>query len=163
MPRLEREGFQLTYLPVDPFGLVTADQVEAALTDRTILVSVMMANNEIGTLQPIAAIGKLCKKKGILLHTDAAQAVGKMRINVTEMNIDLLSMSAHKMYGPKGVGALYVRWHDPHVRLQPILDGGGHERGLRSGTLSVPSIAGFGMACDLCPGGWQRKRNVSLV
>ena len=148
--RLEREGFQVTYLPVDRLGLVTADQLEAAVNDRTILVSVMMANNEIGTLQPIAAIGEVCKKRGILLHTDAAQAVGKMSIDVEKMNIDLLTMSAHKLYGPKGVGAQYVRWRNPHVRLRPMVDGGGHERGLRSGTLPVPSIVGFGLACELC-------------
>lgn len=148
--RLEREGFQVTYLPVDRYGRVAAEQVAEALTERTILVSVMAANNEIGTLQPIAAIGRLCKERGVLLHTDAAQAAGKIPLDVEGMGIDLLSLSAHKMYGPKGVGALYVRRRQPYVRLEPLLDGGGHERGLRSGTLPVPLIVGLGQACALC-------------
>jgi cysteine desulfurase len=148
--RLEREGFQVTYLCVDPFGRVSAAQVAAAMTEKTILVSVMAANNEIGTLQPVAAIGKLCKERGVLFHSDAVQAAGKLPLDVEAMGIDLLSLSAHKVYGPKGVGALYVRRRNPHVRLEPILDGGGHERGLRSGTLPVPSIVGFGKACELC-------------
>ncbi len=148
--RLERDGFRVTILPVDRFGRVTADQVEAALTERTILVSVMAANNEIGTLQPVRAIGRLCKRRGVLFHTDAVQAAGKLPLDVEDMGIDLLSLSAHKMYGPKGVGALYVRRREPHVRLEPLIDGGGHERGLRSGTLPVPLIVGFGAACELC-------------
>jgi cysteine desulfurase len=148
--RLEREGFRVTFLPVDTFGQVTVEQVAAALTDQTILVSVMAANNEIGTLQPVAAIGKLCKQRGVLFHCDAVQAAGKLRLDVEVMAIDLLSLSAHKMYGPKGVGALYVRRRNPHVRLEPMFDGGGHERGLRSGTLPVPLIVGFGKACELC-------------
>jgi cysteine desulfurase len=148
--RLERTGFRITILPVDAFGRVTAEQVAGALTDKTILVSVMAANNEIGTLQPIPTIGKVCKQRGVLFHTDAAQAAGKMPLDVEAMCIDLLSLSAHKMYGPKGVGALYVRRRDPHVRLEPVFDGGGHERGLRSGTLPVPLIVGFGKACELC-------------
>jgi cysteine desulfurase len=148
--RLERAGFRITILPVDPCGRVTAAQVAAVLTDKTILVSVMAANNEIGTLQPVAAIGKLCKDRGVLFHTDAAQFAGKLPLDVESMGIDLLSLSAHKMYGPKGVGALYVRRRDPHVRLEPMFDGGGHERGLRSGTLPVPLIVGFGRACELC-------------
>jgi cysteine desulfurase len=148
--RLEREGFQVTYLPVDRYGRVAAEQVAEALTERTILVSVMAANNEIGTLQPIAAIGRLCKERGVLFHTDAAQAAGKIPLDVEGMGIDLLSLSAHKMYGPKGVGALYVRRRQPYVRLEPLLDGGGHERGLRSGTLPVPLIVGLGQACALC-------------
>ncbi len=119
------------------------------MTPRTILVSVMLANNEVGTLQPVAAIGKLCKERHVLLHTDATQAVGKIAVDVEELDADLLSLSAHKFYGPKGVGALYVRRRSPHVRLEPILDGGGHERGLRSGTLPVPSVVGFGTACEL--------------
>jgi cysteine desulfurase len=148
--RLERDGMRITCLPVDPHGRVSTGQVADALTDQTILVSIMAANNEIGTLQPLADIGKLCKQRGILFHTDAAQAVGKVPLDVQALGVDLLSISAHKLYGPKGVGALYVRRRDPHVRLEPLLDGGGHERGLRSGTLPVPLIVGFGKACALC-------------
>jgi len=148
--RLQREGFQVTLLPVDCFGLVTVDQVAEAITEQTILVSVMAANNEIGTLQPIAEIGKLCKGRSVLFHTDAVQAAGKVPLNVEAMGIDLLSLSAHKMYGPKGVGALYVRRRNPHVRLKPLFDGGGHERGMRSGTVNVPGAVGFGRACELC-------------
>ena len=147
--RLERDGYSVTYLPVDTDGRVTAEQVRAAITEKTILVSVMMANNEIGTVQPIAAIGKVCKEKGVLFHTDAVQAAGKLKIDVIAMGIDLLSLSAHKMYGPKGIGCLYVRKKDPRVRLEPIIDGGGHERGMRSGTLPVPLIVGFGNAAEL--------------
>ena len=148
--RLERDGFQVTYLPVDKFGQVSAAQVAAALTDKTILVSLMAANNEIGTLQPIADIGAVCKARGVLFHTDAVQAVGKVPLDVEEMGIDLLSLSGHKLYGPKGVGALYVRRKNPRVRLDPLIDGGGHERGMRSGTLAVQNIVGLGMACELC-------------
>jgi cysteine desulfurase len=148
--RLERDGFKVTFLPVDKYGQVSAEQVAAALTDKTILVSIMAANNEIGTVNPIAAIGKLCKQKGILFHTDGVQAVGKIPVDVEAMGIDLLSLSGHKIYGPKGIGALYVRRKDPRVRLDPIIDGGGHERGMRSGTLPVPLIVGLGMACELC-------------
>jgi cysteine desulfurase len=148
--RLGHEGFQITTLPVDNYGRVTVEQVAQALTPRTVLLSVMAANNEIGTLQPIRALGRLCKERGVLFHTDAAQAAGKVPLDVEDMGIDLLSLSAHKMYGPKGVGALYVRRRDPRVRLEPQLDGGGQERGLRSGTSNVPGIVGFGVACDLC-------------
>jgi cysteine desulfurase len=148
--RLEHDGFRVTYLPVDADGLVAPEQVAAVLTDRTILVSVMAANNEIGVLQPIRDIGWLCKERRILFHTDAAQAAGKVPLDVAEMGIDLLSLSAHKMYGPKGVGALYVRRQGPRVRLEPLFEGGGHERGMRSGTLPVPLIVGFGQACELC-------------
>ena len=147
--RLERDGFVVTYLPVDKYGRVSPQQVEEALTDKTILVSLMFANNEIGTVQPIPEIGRICKSKGILFHTDAVQAVGKIPVDVEAMGIDLLSFTAHKLYGPKGVGALYVRRKDPRVRLDAMIDGGGHERGMRSGTLSVPSIVGLGMACDI--------------
>jgi len=147
--RLEREGYQVTYLPVDQYGQVHAEQVREAITDKTILVTIMAANNEIGTLQPIKAIGKLCKEKGVLFHTDAVQSVGKLPINVEDMGIDLLSLSAHKLYGPKGVGSLYVRKKDPRVRLEPQIDGGGHERGMRSGTLPVPLIVGLGKACEI--------------
>lgn len=147
--RLERDGLKVTYLPVDKFGRVTAEQVRNALTDKTILVSVMTANNEIGTIQPIADIGKVCKEKGVLFHTDAVQAIGKVPMDVQKMGIDLLSLSGHKIYGPKGIGALYVRKKDPRVRLEPIIDGGGHERGMRSGTLPVPLIVGLGKAVEL--------------
>jgi cysteine desulfurase len=147
--RLERDGFQVTFLPVDRFGQVHPEQVAEAITPQTILVSIMAANNEIGTLNPIREIGRVCKEKGVLFHTDAVQAVGKVPIDVQEMGIDLLSLTAHKLYGPKGIGALYVRKKDPRVRLDPILDGGGHERGMRSGTLAVPLIVGFGKACDI--------------
>jgi cysteine desulfurase len=147
--RLQSEGFDVTFLPVDRFGRVTQDQVADALTPRTILVSVMLANNEVGTLQPVAEIGKLCKERGVLLHTDATQAAGKVPIDVETLHADLISLSAHKMYGPKGVGALYVRRRSPHVRLEPLFDGGGHERGMRSGTLNVPGIVGFGEACAI--------------
>jgi cysteine desulfurase len=148
--RLAREGFRVTFLPVDRFGRVSAEHVAEALTDQTILVTVMAANNEIGTLQPVGAIGKVCKERGVLFHTDAVQAAGKVPLAVEAMGIDLLSLSAHKLYGPKGVGALYVRRRDPRVRLEPMMDGGGHERGMRSGTLAVPAIVGFGKACALC-------------
>ena len=147
--RLERDGCQVTYLPVDAHGRVTPEQVRSAITDKTICVSVMFANNEIGTVQDIAAIGKVCKEKGVLFHTDAVQAAGKIPIDVEAMGIDLLSLSAHKMYGPKGIGALYVRKRDPRVRLEPQIDGGGHERGMRSGTLPVPLIVGLGKAAEI--------------
>jgi cysteine desulfurase len=148
--RLERDGCQVTFLPVDKYGQVHAQQIAEAITPQTILVSVMAANNEIGTLNPIKEIGKVCKEKGVLFHTDAVQAVGKVPINVNDMGVDLLSLSAHKMYGPKGVGALYVRKKDPRVRLDAMIDGGGHERGMRSGTLAVPLIVGLGTACAIC-------------
>ncbi len=146
---LESKGFEVTYVPVDQFGQVTLEAIKAAIRPDTILVSVMAANNEIGTINPIGAIGKLCKEKGIFFHTDAVQGAGKMKIDVNEMGIDLLSLSAHKIYGPKGVGALYVRRKGPRVRLSPIIHGGGHERGMRSGTLNVPGIVGFGKACEV--------------
>ncbi len=148
---LERKGLAtVTYLPVDRYGLVDPDDVRKAITDKTLLVSIMFANNEIGTINPIGEIGKVTREKGVLFHTDATQGVGKLPLDVEAMNIDLLSMSAHKMYGPKGIGALYVRAKGPRVRLTPIIDGGGHERGFRSGTLNVPGIVGFGKACELC-------------
>jgi len=150
--RLQRDGFEVTLLPVDHFGQIRVEQVADAMTERTILVSVMAANNEIGTLQPIAEIGKLCKSRDVLFHTDAVQAAGKLPLDVEAMGIDLMSLSAHKMYGPKGVGALFVRRRSPHVRLDPLLDGGGHERGMRSGTVNVPGAVGFGLACELCRG-----------
>jgi cysteine desulfurase len=147
--RLEREGFEVTYLPVDKYGQVSVEQVAAAMTDRTILLSLMFANNEIGTIHPMAGLGKLCKERGVIFHTDATQAVTKVPVDVEGMGIDLLSLSGHKMYGPKGVGALYVRRKDPRVRLDPMMDGGGHERGMRSGTLAVPLIAGLGEAAAI--------------
>jgi cysteine desulfurase len=148
--RLEKLGYDVTYLPVEADGLVSVDAVKAAITDKTILVSIMFANNEIGVIQPVAEIGKLCHEKGIIFHTDAVQAVGKIPVNVQEMNIDLLSLSAHKIYGPKGVGALYVRRRNPRVQLTEQINGGGHERGMRSGTLNVPGIVGLGKACEIC-------------
>jgi cysteine desulfurase len=146
---LETKGFTITQLPVDKYGMVTADVVKAAIRPDTILVSIMAANNEIGTINPIAEIGKVCRDHGVFFHTDAVQALGKVEINVEKMNIDLLSISAHKIYGPKGIGALYVRRKNPRVRLSPIIHGGGHERGMRSGTLNVTGIVGFGKACEL--------------
>ena len=157
--RLERDGFQVTYLPVDGLGRVTAHEVAQAITDQTIMVSIMTANNEIGTLQPIRDIGRVCKERQVLLHTDATQAAGKVPLDVEALHVDLLSLSAHKMYGPKGVGALYVRRRDPHVRLEPLFDGGGHERGMRSGTLPVPIIVGFGAACRLCAAEMPEEAN----
>ena len=148
--RLEKQGMQVTYLPVDKDGLVSPDEVSKAITDKTILLSIMMANNEIGTVNPIAEIGRIAKSRGVLFHCDATQGVGKIPVDVEAMGIDLMSFSAHKIYGPKGVGALYVRRKNPRVRLAPILDGGGHERGMRSGTLPVPLIVGFGKACEIC-------------
>jgi cysteine desulfurase len=145
---LEREGFSVTYLPVAENGLLSLAVFEAALTERTLIVSVMAAHNEIGVIQPLAEIGALCRSRGILLHTDAAQALGKIPLDVEAMKIDLMSMSGHKLYGPKGVGALYVR-RRPRVRLTPLIDGGGQERGLRSGTLPTPLCVGFGKACAL--------------
>jgi cysteine desulfurase len=146
---LETKGFTITQVPVDKYGMVTAEVVKAAIRPDTILVSIMTANNEIGTINPIAEIGKVCRDHGVFFHTDAVQALGKVEINVDKMNIDLLSMSAHKIYGPKGIGALYVRRKNPRVRLSPIIHGGGHERGMRSGTLNVTGIVGFGKACEL--------------
>src|ERR1700729_3551817 len=147
--RLEHEGTRVTYLPVQQNGLIDLQQLKDAITDKTILVSVMYAQNEIGVVQPIAEIGKIAKERGVLVHSDATQAVGKIPVDVIKDNIDLASISAHKMYGPKGVGALYVRRRNPRVQLTAQMDGGGHERGMRSGTLNVASIVGFGEACAL--------------
>jgi cysteine desulfurase len=148
--RLERQGFEVTYVSVGRDGLLDPDEIRKALTSKTILITVMFANNEIGTIQPIAEIGKLAKEKGILLHTDATQAVGKTPVDVEAMGIDLLSATAHLMYGPKGVGGLYVRRKNPRVRLAAMMDGGGHERGMRSGTVPVPLAVGFGRAAEIC-------------
>ncbi len=148
--RLERQGVEVTYVPVRPDGLVDVDEIAKALTPKTILVSIMFANNEIGTIQDVAAIGKLAKEKGAIFHADATQAAGKIPIDVEAMGIDLLTCTAHLMYGPKGVGALYVRRKGPRVRLAPMIDGGGHERGMRSGTLPVPLVVGFGRAAEIC-------------
>jgi cysteine desulfurase len=147
--RLEKYGYRVTYLPVQKDGLVDLDDLKRAIDDKTILVTIMAANNEIGVVQPIAEMGKLCHERGVIFHTDATQAVGKIPVDVTKQNIDLMSISAHKMYGPKGVGALYVRRKNPRVQISAIIDGGGHERGMRSGTLNVPGIVGLGKACAL--------------
>jgi cysteine desulfurase len=147
--RLEKEGFQVTYLPVDRTGMVDPGDVAKALTPKTILVSVMLANNEIGTIQPLAEIGRLCKERGVVFHTDAVQAIGKIPVQVDALGVDLMSLTAHKLYGPKGIGALYVRMGKPRVKLVPQMDGGGHEKGRRSGTLNVPGIVGFGKACEV--------------
>jgi cysteine desulfurase len=143
---LERKGLKVTYLPVGKDGRVDPAEVESAITDRTILITIMLANNEVGTVQPVAEIGRIAHARGVIFHCDAVQGVGKIPVDVEAMNIDLLSLTAHKLYGPKGVGALYVRRKNPRVRLSPIIDGGGHERGMRSGTLNVPGIAGLGKA-----------------
>jgi len=143
---LEQQGFEVTYLPVLRTGRIDLEQLKAAIRPDTILVSIMLANNEIGTIQPVAEIGALCKERGIIFHTDATQAFGKVPIDVEKMGIDLLSASGHKIFGPKGVGALYVRRKNPRVRCEPVLHGGGHERGMRSGTLNVPGIVGMGEA-----------------
>ncbi len=145
---LEREGFDVTYLPVQKNGLIDLDQLKDAITDKTVLVSIMAVNNEIGVIQPIKEIGALCRERGVFFHTDAAQAFGKIPLDVEEMNIDLMSISGHKIYGPKGIGALYIR-RRPRVRLQPIINGGGQERGFRSGTLPTPLVVGLGKAAEI--------------
>ena len=162
--RLEKEGFRVTYLPVDKQGLVDPDDVAKAITDKTILVSVMLANNEVGTVQPIAEIGQITRKHGVLLHSDAVQGVGKVPFDVDKMHVDLASITAHKMYGPKGVGALYVRRSKPRVRVVAQMDGGGHEYGMRSGTLNVPGIVGFGRAAEIMKdeGAAEAKRTLAL-
>ena len=147
--RLEKDGYQVTYLPVDHRGMVDPAAVARAITPKTVLVSIMLANNEVGTIQPLAEFGRICKERGVLLHSDAVQGVGKIPVAVDALGVDLLSLTAHKLYGPKGVGALYVRMGQPRVRLVPQIDGGGHEKGRRSGTLNVPGIVGLGTACEL--------------
>jgi cysteine desulfurase len=147
--QLEQQGYDVTRVPVGSVGIVDPDNIKRAITEQTVLISVMAANNEVGTIQPIRAIGQLARQHGILFHTDAVQAIGKIPINVEADCVDLLSISAHKLYGPKGVGALYIRRRKPRVRLEPLLHGGGHELGLRSGTLPVPLIVGFGCAVQI--------------
>ncbi|MFN2547902.1 MAG: IscS subfamily cysteine desulfurase [Myxococcales bacterium] len=147
--RLERQGFEVTYLDTDKHGRISAQQLRDAITDKTIVVSVMLANNEIGSIQPIGELGEVCREKGVLFHCDAVQGVGKVAFDVEKMKVDMASLSGHKIYGPKGIGALWVR-RKPRVRIAPIIDGGGHERGMRSGTLNVPGIVGFGKAAQLC-------------
>ncbi|MGB0061223.1 IscS subfamily cysteine desulfurase [Candidatus Binatus sp.] len=147
---LERAGkATVTYLPVDKYGMVDPDAVRKAITDKTVLITIMWANNEIGTIHPIAEIGKIAKEKGIVFHTDAVQAIGKVPVDFEKAGVDLASITAHKIYGPKGIGALYVRSKGPRVRITPQMDGGGHERGMRSGTLNVPGIVGLGAACEI--------------
>ena len=161
---LERKGSRVTYLTVNKEGFVNLDQLREAITDQTILVTIMHANNEIGVLQDIEAIGKICHEKGVLFHTDSTQSVGKVPFDVQRMNVDLASMSAHKIYGPKGVGALYVRRKNPRVTIIAQIDGGGHERNLRSGTLNVPGIVGFGMACELAAKNyWDESARQSVL
>src|SRR5919205_775701 len=147
--RLEKEGYRVTSLPVQKDGRISLDDLRAAIGEKTILITIMAANNEIGVIQPIAEIGAIAKQKGILFHTDAVQIAGKVPFNVNELGVHMASLSAHKMYGPKGVGALYVRRRNPRVLLAPIIDGGGHERGMRSGTLNVPGIVGLGKAAQI--------------
>ena len=148
--RLGKHGCRVTYLPLGRDGLINLDDLRQAITEQTTLISIMHANNEIGVLQPIREIGRIARERGVLFHTDATQSVGKVPVNVDDDNIDLMSISAHKMYGPKGIGALYVRRKNPRVQLTAQMDGGGHERGMRSGTLNVPSIVGLGEACAIC-------------
>ncbi len=147
--RLEKNGFRVTYLPVQKNGMIDLEDLKRAMDDKTILVSIMFANNEIGVIQPVTEIGKLCRERGVIFHTDAVQAIGKVPVDVNKQNIDVMSITAHKLYGPKGVGALYVRRKNPRVQLSAIIDGGGHERGMRSGTLNVPGIVGLGKACAI--------------
>jgi cysteine desulfurase len=148
--RLSKHGCEVTFLRVQPDGLIDLDELRAAITDKTILISVMHANNEIGVLQPVREIGRIARERGVLFHTDGTQAAGKVPVNVNDDNIDIMSLSGHKIYGPKGVGALYVRRKNPRVQLTAQMDGGGHERGMRSGTLNVPGIVGLGEACAIC-------------
>lgn len=155
--RLEQMGKRVTYLPVDQYGMVDLDALRQAITPRTILISVMFANNEIGTIAPVSEIGAIAHEHGVLFHTDAAQAVGHVPVDVEAMNIDLLSFSAHKIYGPKGIGGLYVRRRNPRVKVAPVIYGGGHELGIRSGTLNVPGIVGMGKALDLAKAEMKRE------
>jgi cysteine desulfurase len=148
--RLEKYGYRVTYLPVMKDGLIDLDDLKRSIDDKTILVTIMAANNEIGVLQPVEEIGKICRERGVIFHTDAVQMIGKVPFDVNKLNVDIASITGHKIYGPKGVGALYVRRKNPRVQLSAIIDGGGHERGMRSGTLNVPGIVGLGKACEIC-------------
>jgi cysteine desulfurase len=156
---LEQRGFRVTYVPVDTCGLIDPSDVAKAFSKETILVSIMHANNEIGAVQSVEEIGKICKERGVVFHTDAAQSAAKIPVDVETYGVDLLSLSAHKFYGPKGIGALYVRNSNPPVRIEPMIDGGGHERGLRPGTLNVPAIVGFGEACAIAAGEENTERD----
>ena len=147
---LEEAGFDVTYLPVDKYGMVHPQQVKDAITDQTVLISLIYVNGEVGTINPITEVGEIAEKYGILFHSDATQGIGKVESNVDELKVDLMSFTAHKMYGPKGIGALYVRKKAPPIQLYPLLHGGGQENNIRSGTLNVPGIVGFGAACELC-------------
>ena len=155
--RLEKYGYEVTYLPVEKDGRINLEELRRAITPKTILISIMYANNEIGVLQQIAEIGKIAKEKGVFFHVDGVQAVGKIPVDVQKDGIDLMSISAHKIYGPKGAGALYVRRKNPRVQLAAIIDGGGHERGMRSGTLNVPGIVGLGKACEICQNEMEKE------
>ena len=159
---LEKSGFKITYLNVNSLGHINLEELENSITSKTILVSIMAANNEIGTVEPLHKIGKICQKKNVLFHSDGAQAVGKIPLDVQKDGIDLLSISSHKFYGPKGMGALYVSAKKPLIRIYPLIHGGGHERGLRSGTLAVPLIVGFGMACEIAQYQIQKDREHCL-
>ena len=154
---LEKKGVKVTYLPVDQYGIIDLNQLSDSITDKTILVSIMYANNEIGTIQPIEEIGKICHDKGVIFHTDATQGLNTLSFDVQKMNIDMASFSAHKIYGPKGIGVLYVRKKNPRVKISCLIDGGGHERGMRSGTLNVSGIVGFGVAAELV--GLEREKD----
>jgi len=157
--KLEKHGYRVTYLPLKGDGLIDLDMLRESITDKTILVTIMYANNEIGVIQPVAEIGKICRERGVLFHTDGVQAIGKVPVNVNSDNIDIMSITAHKLYGPKGVGALYVRRKNPRVQITAQMDGGGHERGMRSGTLNVPGIVGLGEACAIA----QREMPAEMV
>jgi cysteine desulfurase len=161
LKNLEKYGYTVTFLPVDKEGIINIDELKAAIDEQTILLSIMTANNETGTIQDIPAIGGLCKDKNVLFHTDAAQAIGKIKFNVNDMNADMVSFTAHKFYGSKGIGALFVRNRDPKIKIEPLTFGGGHENGLRPGTLNVPGIAGFGKAAELCLS--EMENDITLV